>query len=256
MLGGGMNYSCGLWLNPSDTLEIAQRNKMDLLAKKMKLKPGMRVLDIGCGWGGMAKYLAEEHKVHVVATTTSTEGAKYAAEYCKGLPVEVRISDCRDLIENEEKFDRILAIEVLVHVGKKNYPGFFSNIRKCLKDDGLFVLHAIGSNDPKLPAVNNLHNTMIPDSRIPYIKDIVEYTEGLFLIEDWANIGSNYDKTAMAWNANFQKVRQNFVKSNGEKFCRMWEFFMQTNAAVSRTRNLQIWHVVFSKKGIPGGYSY
>jgi len=257
MLGPGMNYSCGLWLHPDDTLDSAQRNKMELIAKKLKLKPGMRVLDIGCGYGALAKYLAEEHGVEVVGTTDSIEGVKYAKRFCAGVKgVEFRLSDCRDIIEREEKFDRIVVVEVLVHVGKENYKAFFSNVHKCLKDDGLFLLHAIGNNDPLMPAVNSLSNTYQSDARLPFIGDVVTSSAEMFIVEDWGNIGAHYDKTQLAWNENFKKHWNKFVASRGEEFCRMWSFTLQTNAAVARTRNIQIWHIVFSKNGVPGGYSY
>lgn len=255
MLGPGMNYSCGLWLYPNDDLDSAQRNKMESIAQKLKLQPGMRVLDVGCGYGAMAKYLAEEHGVEVVGTTDSIEGVKYARQFCAGLPVEIRQSDCRDIIEREEKFDRILVIEVLVHVGKKNYVSFFSNMEKCLKDDGIFLLHAIGSNDPLMPAVNNLSNTYQADARLPYVNDVIRATEGLFMIEHWANIGAHYDKTQLAWNENFKRQWAKFAERSGEEFCKMWSFLLQSNAAVARTRNIQIWQIVFSKNGVEGGYS-
>jgi len=154
-------------------------------------------------------------------------------------------------METNENFDRIFAVEVLVHVGKKRYRSLFSQIKSCLKPNGIFVLLAIGSNDPRLPWVNNLHNTMIPDSRIPQIRDIVED----YL---WLNIGVTLESimmTTLEWNENFQRSKDKFSMKYGDKFCKMWEFFLLTNAVVFRIRNSHISHVVFSHNGLQEGYS-
>ena len=145
-----MNYSCGYWKNATN-LERAQLNKMDLIARKLKLTPGMRVLDIGCGWGGLCKYLAQNYGVHVVGVTISTEGAKYARELCKGFDVEIRLQDYRDV---NEEFDRIVSVGMFEHVGQKNYREYFQVVQRCLVKHGIFLLHTIG-HDHDSPALSH-----------------------------------------------------------------------------------------------------
>ena len=142
MLDKRMNYSCGYWKN-AKTLDEAQEAKLDLICKKLKLRPGMTVLDIGCGWGSLAKFTAEKYHVKVVGITVSKEQVRLARKLCKGLDVEIRLQDYRDL---KEKFDRVVSVGMFEHVGYKNYRKFIKIVGRCLKNEGLFLLHTIGGN--------------------------------------------------------------------------------------------------------------
>lgn len=135
-----MNYSCGYWKD-AENLDEAQQRKMELIGRKLKLKPGMRVLDLGCGWGGLCQFLAETYDVNVVGVTISKEGAREAQERCKDLSVEIRVQDYRDV---NECFDRIVSVESFEHVGPKNHRTFFKLVHRCLSNDGLFLLHSMG----------------------------------------------------------------------------------------------------------------
>ena len=252
-LDPSMNYSCGYWKDAKDLTE-AQQHKMDLIGRKLKLKPGMRVLDIGCGWGGLCKYLAEKHQVQVVGITVSKEGAKMAQERCAGLPVEIRVQDYRDL---NEKFDRIVSVGMFEHVGRKNYRLFFEIAERCLPKHGIFLLHTIGIDNDEAPCTEPWTNKYIfPNGIIPHHKNIPEGADNLFTIEDWHNFGADYDKTLMAWHSNFlnnwPKIEHLF--ENSQRFYRMWTYYLLAAAAFFRTRKFHLWQIVLSKKGIPGGY--
>lgn len=187
-----MNYSCGYWKDAKN-LEEAQQNKMAFIGRKLKLKPGMRVLDIGCGWGGLAKYLAETYQVHVVGVTVSEEGAKEGQERCKDLPVEIRLQDYRDV---NEGFDRIVSVGCFEHVGRKNYRTFFEVAYRCLADDGILLLQTIGVDNNDVPPNDPFMNKYIfPNGMLPNHKNIPKAIDNLFCIEDWHNIGPDYDKT-------------------------------------------------------------
>ena len=200
MLDKRMNYSCAYWKNAS-TLDEAQENKLDLICKKLYLKPGMRVLDIGCDWGAFGKYAAEKHGVAVVGITVSKEQVSLGKELCKDLPVEIRLQDYRDV---KEKFDRIVSVGMIEHVGYKNYREYFKIAERNLKDDGLFLLHTIGEVRSTKSTDPWTHKYIFPNGMLPSIAQLGKAIEGKFVMEDWHNIGSDYDKTLMAWYNNFK----------------------------------------------------
>ncbi|XP_021950148.2 cyclopropane-fatty-acyl-phospholipid synthase [Folsomia candida] len=246
-----MTYSCGYWANAT-TLAEAQVDKMELIAQKLKLKPGMRVLDIGCGWGGLCKYLAEKHGVKCVGISISEEGVKYANLDINGLPVEFRLMDYRDI---NETFDRVVSVGMMEHVGKHNYRTFFKVVHRCLSDDGIFLLHTIGNNHPDIPGVEPFFHTYIfPNAYLPYYKDIAKFTEGLYVVEDWHNFGFDYSKTLLAWKENFDRNWPKISDKYGERFYRMWSYYLQFSAGGFRSRRIQLWQVVLSKTGCEGGY--
>ncbi|MGH8165164.1 MAG: cyclopropane fatty acyl phospholipid synthase, partial [Rhodanobacteraceae bacterium] len=189
MLGKRLVYSCGYWKD-ADNLDAAQEAKLDLICRKLRLKPGMRVLDIGCGWGEALKYAAENYGVSGVGVTVSEQQAKFARELCKGLPVEIRLQDYRDL---EEKFDAVFSIGMFEHVGGKNYRSYFETVRRCLKDDGLSVLHCIGSNSAPGQTDPWIEKYIFPNSMIPAASQVTSALEDLFVVEDWHNFGADYD---------------------------------------------------------------
>lgn len=250
MLDKRMNYSCGYWKNASD-LNKAQEAKLDLICKKLKLKAGMKVLDIGCGWGAFAKYAAEKYKVKVVGITVSKNQIDLARGICKGLPVEIRLQDYRDL---NEKFDAVVSIGMFEHVGYKNYGTFMKVVHKCLKDNGLFLLHTIGGNKSVIHTDPWIGKYIFPNSMLPSIKQIGKSVEGLFVMEDWHNFGADYDKTLMAWHDNFENNWDKLKGSYDERFYRMWKYYLLSCAGSFRYRKNQLWQIVFSKNGVEGGY--
>ncbi|MFC4820747.1 cyclopropane fatty acyl phospholipid synthase [Dokdonella ginsengisoli] len=250
MLGKRLVYSCGYW-NEATDLDAAQEAKLDLIFRKLGLQPGMRLLDIGCGWGEALKLAAERHGITGVGVTVSQEQADYAREICRGLPVEIRLTDYREL---DERFDRVFSVGMFEHVGVKNYRTYFEVARRCAGDDGLFLLHSIGSNVSSNHTDPWIEKYIFPNSMIPSAEQIAKASEGLFVIEDWHNFGADYDRTLMAWRANFDAAWPHLEARYGERFRRMWRFYLSASAAVFRTRRDQLWQLVMSPRGIRGGY--
>ena len=251
MLDKRMNYSCAYWKN-ANTLDEAQENKLELICKKLYLKPGMRVLDIGCGWGAFGKYAAEKYGVEVVGITVSKEQVALGKELCKGLPIELRLQDYRDV---NEKFDRIVSVGMIEHVGYKNYRTYFKVAERNLKDDGLFLLHTIGEVRSTKSTDAWTHKYIFPNGMLPSIAQLAKAVEGLFIVEDLHNFCADYDKTLLAWFENFHKNWEKIKHKYGERFYRMWKYFLLSSAGAFRARNKnQLWQIVLSKKGVPGGY--
>lgn len=250
MLDSRLNYSCAYWDNAED-LEQAQINKLDLCCQKLLLKPGLRILDIGCGWGGFAQFAAEHYGVEVVGITISREQEAYAKAICAHLPIEIRFQDYRDM---DEKFDRIISIGMFEHVGPLNYSEYFKIARTCLKDDGLFLLHTIGHNESSLHSDPWTTEYIFPGAKLPSIQQIAKATEGKLIMEDWHNLGVNYDKTLMAWHKKFNANWDELKKHYDDRFRRMWNYYLLSSAGSFRARNIQLWQIVFSKDGLLGGY--
>jgi len=250
MLDRHMIYSCGFWKN-ARTIDEAQEDKMDMVCRKLELEPGMRVLDIGCGWGGMARFAAENYGVKVLGITISKEQMALAEERCAGLPIEIRLQDYRSL---DDVFDRVLSLGMFEHVGYKNYQTFMEKVSSFLKDDGLFLLHTIGSNTSQKTCDSWIQKYIFPNSMLPSAKQITEAIEGIFVLEDWHNFGSDYDKTLMHWFENFKGSWHILKKNYDERFFRMWKYYLLSCAGSFRARYNQLWQIVLSPKGIPGGY--
>jgi cyclopropane-fatty-acyl-phospholipid synthase len=255
MLDKRMTYTCGYWKN-AKTLNEAQDAKLDLVCKKVKLKPGMKVLDIGCGWGSFAKYAAEKYKVKVVGITISKEQVKLAKQMCKGLDVEIRLQDYRDV---NEKFDAIVSLGMFEHVGYKNYKSYIKVVHRCLKDDGLFLLHTIGGNKSVSSNDPWINKYIFPNSMLPSAKQITKATEKVLILQDWQNFGKYYDNTLMHWHENFVKGWPQIKHNYDDRFYRMWTYYLLTCAGVFRTESLaqiQLWQIVYSKKGLKTVYDY
>ncbi len=250
MLDPLMIYSCGYW-KEATTLQEAQEAKLDLVCRKLGLEPGMRVLDIGCGWGGTAKFAAERFGVEVVGITVSKEQVKLAREMCRGHPVEIRLQDYREV---DEIFDRVLSIGMFEHVGTKNYRIYMSVVRKCLRDDGLFLLHTIGGNRSVSRTNAWTARYIFPNSVLPSAKQITRAVEGLLVLEDWHNFGPDYDKTLLCWHRNFDDAWDELKANYSERFYRMWKYFLLSSAASFRSRTSQVWQILLSPRGVPGGH--
>jgi len=251
MLDKRMNYSCAYWKN-AESLDEAQENKLELICKKLYLKPGMRVLDIGCGWSAFGKYAAEKYKVETVGITVSKEQVELGKELCKGVPVEIRLQDYRDI---NDRFDRIVSVGMIEHVGYKNYRTYFKVANGSLKENGLFLLHTIGEAKSVKSSDAWTNKYIFPNSMLPSIAQLSKATEGLFIVEDLHSFGSDYDKTLMAWFKNFSENWEKLKHNYSERFFRMWKYFLLSSAGAfrARTKN-QLWQIVLSKNGVPGGY--
>lgn len=249
MLDPYMQYSCGYWKD-ADTLQQAQQNKLKMICEKLRLQPGMTLLDIGCGWGGLAQYAAEQYGVKVHGVTISAEQQKMAQQRCAGLEVEILLQDYRDL---HRQFDRIVSVGMFEHVGPKNYDTYFNVAARNLKPNGLFLLHTIGSNQTDLNVDAWIDKYIFPNGCLPSVKHIAEASEGRFVMEDWHNIGADYDRTLMAWLDNFKRAWPSLADNYSERFERMFTYYLNACAGAFRSRNIQLWQVLFSPKGVEGG---
>lgn len=250
MLDRRLNYSCAYWKSASD-LDEAQEAKLELICEKLGLERGMKLLDIGCGWGALLKYAAETRGVEGVGITVSKEQVDLARRLCEGLPIEIRLQDYRDL---DERFDRIASIGMIEHVGYKNYRVYMRSVHRCLADDGLFLLQTIGANKSAASTDPWIDKYIFPNGMLPSAKQIASSAEGLFVVEDWHNFGADYDKTLMAWYRNFEDNWPRLKDRYGERFYRMWRYYLLTCAGAFRARRIQLWQIAFSKKGVAGGY--
>ena len=251
MLDSRMQYTCGYW-KKAKTLEQAQKDKLDLVCKKLKLKKGEKVLEIGCGWGGFAKYAAENYGVEVTCYNISKEQVEYARKNTKGLPVTVHLADYR---EAKGEYDKVAAIGIAEHVGYKNYKGMMKIAHRCLKKHGLFIVHTIANNFSTTRSEPWFDTYIFPNGMLPSAKQLAEALEGIFVLEDWHNFGPDYDKTLMAWFTNFNKNWPKFQKRYGDRFYKMWKFYLLSFAGNFRARKIELYQLVLSKNGILGGYS-
>lgn len=253
MLDKRMNYSCAYWHEAAD-LDAAQEAKLDLVCRKLGLRRGMQVLDVGCGWGGFVKFAAERYGVTALGVTLSRDQARLAGEMCRGLPVEIKVEDYRDLASAGRRYDAIVSIGMFEHVGYKNYRTFMETMRHCLNPNGLFLLHTIGGNASRVSFDQWMSENIFPNAMLPSIKQIAEAAEGLFVMEDWHNFGADYDQTLMAWYENFDRAWPKLREKYGERFYRVWKCYLLTCAGSFRARENQLWQVVFSPRGKAGGY--
>jgi cyclopropane-fatty-acyl-phospholipid synthase len=250
MLDSRLAYSCGYW-NGADTLDTAQEQKLDLICRKLGLQPGMKVLDIGCGWASFIKYAAEKYGAEVVGITVSKEQVEYGQEICKGLPVDIRLQDYRDV---NEQFDYIVSVGMIEHVGYKNYRTYMEMVYRCLKDDGLFLLHTIGGNRSVKATDPWIDKYIFRNGMLPSIQQLGAAIEGLFIMEDWHNFSADYDRTLMSWYKNFTANWDKISANYSDRFYRMWEYYLLSCAGSFRARSNQLWQIVLAKRGVTGGY--
>ena len=253
ILGPTMNYSCAYWRDAGD-LDAAQEAKMDLAARKLQLRPGDRLLDIGCGWGAMARLAAERYGCETVGVTISRRQYEWAEERLRGTRARVLLLDYRSSeLQRLGPFDKIVSIGMFEHVGRRNYREFFSVVRSLLKNDGLFLLHTV-LND-HTPAEPWVHRYIFPNGMLPSHIDLARALHKLFVVEDIHNFGADYDRTLMAWHANFSRyaIQPDFPYSL--RFQRIWQYYLLTFAGSfrARTRN-HLCQIVLAKTGVPGGY--
>lgn len=250
MLDPRMVYSCAYWKGATD-LATAQENKLDLVCRKLGLKPGMRVLDVGCGWGSFAKFAVERYGVEVEGITISKEQLVLANELCAGLPVNLHLKDYRELTG---QWDRVVSIGMLEHVGRKNYDGFMARVCDWLTPDGLALVHTIVGRYPVRRSDPWMTKYIFPGGMVPTPGQLGASVEGKLVLEDVHNIGADYDKTLMAWWANFERAWPELQDQYGERFYRMWRYYHHYCAGSFRARYNHVWQMVLSRHGVPGGY--
>lgn len=246
-----LTASCAYWKNAVD-LDQAQENKLDLICRKIGLLPGHTVLDIGCGWGSFLGFATERYGAHCIGVTVSMEQVAYMKRRYGRRQIEPLLMDYRDY--RGPKLDRIVSVGMFEHVGSKNFRTYFKCARRLLKEDGLFLLHTIWENE-RHPVIDPWQDKYIfPNGDLPSLGEITSAVEGLFVVEDVHNFGTDYDRTLMAWNANFQSRRATLAACHGERFCRMWEYYLLQNAAAFRCRHINVGQLVLSPRGLRGGY--
>ncbi len=253
MLDKRMVYTCGYWKN-ADNLDQAQEDKLALTCRKLYLQPGMRILDIGCGWGSFAKFAAEHYDVHVTGINVSEPQLQLARESTKGLDVQFVNMDYRNLTQDLGVFDRIVSLGMFEHVGYKNFRSYFEAAKRCLKQNGIFLLHTIGATESAITPDPWIARYIFPNSKLPSQKQTHEKMEDLFVLEDLHNFGEDYDPTLMAWFGNFKANWHKFKDAFDETFYRMWTYYLLSCAGSFRARKNQLWQMVLTPDGLPGGY--
>ncbi len=238
-------YSCA-YFNDTEDLAQAQLKKMEMICKKMDLQSCDHVLDIGCGWGGLAKYAAERYGCTVTGVNISREQVRYGKELCKNLPVHILECEFRDI---RGTFDKIVSVGMFEHVGRKNYRTFMEVVNRCLEDDGIFLLQTIGCNKSRIHCEPWIDKYIFPNGMLPSIAQIGKAAEAIFVMEDWHNLGPHYEKTLMAWYDNFQNNWSALNNQYDERFRRMWEYYLLSCAGAFRARKMQLWQLVFTKCG-------
>lgn len=254
MLDPSMAYSCGYW-PVAQHLAQAQEAKLDLICQKLQLRPGMRLLDIGCGWGSLMLFAARHYRVACVGLTVSKAQARLGADKARDLPVRFELADYRQFNpQGEQRFDRIASVGMFEHVGLKNHRAFFDLVRRSLHDEGLFLLHTIGKNRAGLRTDPWIETYIFPNGALPSASELTRSFERHFVLEDWHNFGQDYDRTLMAWHARFEAAWPALRDRYGERFYRVWRYYLLSCAGTFRARDNQLWQVVLSPKGQSAGY--
>lgn len=245
-------YTCGYWKDCTD-LNTAQEKKLDLMCRKLKLKTGDRVLDIGGGWGGFAKFAALHYGCHVTMITISDEQIQYAREFCKGLPVNIMYCDYRDL---DSTYDKILICGMGEHVGYKNYKKLMYHVDRSLDQNGIFLWHTIGKRFEDIVIEEPwILKYIFPNSILPTIPRIARASQPFFDLVDMQEFGQYYEPTLMAWRDNLVKNWSNPNKGPADpgmnREFRMWYYYLSSCAAMFRVRRINLWQCIFQKAGAP-----
>jgi cyclopropane-fatty-acyl-phospholipid synthase len=250
MLDPRMIYSCA-YFERAAQLNDAQEAKLDLVARKIGTQAGMRVLDIGCGWGGAAQFMAQRYGAAVTGVTVSRNQLQRAQKRCAGLDVDIRLEDYRSLTGS---FDAIYSLGMFEHVGVRNYRTYLAKARELLRPNGLFLLHTIGNNQSSVATDPWIDEYIFPNGQLPSLAQISKAAEGLWVIEDFHSFGIYYDRTLLAWSENFERAWPQLSARYSERFRRMWHFWLMSSAASFRARKTQLWQIVLSPIGVAGGY--
>ena len=243
MLDTRMVYTCAYWKD-AKTLDEAQEAKLDLVCRKLGLRPGMRVLELGCGWGSFAKYAAETYGVEVTGYSVSKEQIALGRERCAGLPVDLRLDDYRNATG---RYDRVLSIGIMEHVGYKNYRTYMELVDRCLLPGGVSFVHTIGGATTESACDPWTQKYIFPNGHVPSVAQLSRAMEGLFVVDDLHNIGPHYDPTLMAWYARFTAAWPELRAQYDERFFRMWTYYLLMSAAAFRARYLHLFQIVMSR---------
>ncbi|HML43882.1 MULTISPECIES: SAM-dependent methyltransferase [Hyphomicrobium] len=249
-LDRGMQYSCAYFTSDDNTLEEAQQNKLRLIASKLDLKPGQKVLDIGCGWGDMGLYLGRMADVQVVGVTLSKEQCKLANEKAKALGLADRVRfELRDYRDLTDRFDRIVSVGMFEHVGVHHYGEYFAKVNELLTDTGVMLLHSIGHMSPPGTASPWLRKYIFPGAYSPALSEVFTAVEQNSLwVTDLEFLRLHYAKTLAHWESRFQANRAKVAEMYDERFCRMWEFYLISAEMMFRTGSQLVFHMQLAKK--------
>ena len=263
MLGASMIYTNGIWQD-TDDLDTAGFAKYDLVCRKLELKKGDTLLELGCGWGAFLKYAATHYGCRCTGVTISKEQAKYASELCQSLPVKIHHCDYRDRdVYNPDdiKYDAITTLGMTEHVGRKNYRQCMQIIYEQLRDCRLFLLESSGNSKESAPDMF-IQKYIFPYLDMPTVGSIDKYTRDFFVLEDMQTVSVDYAKTIIAWSNNFKKYWSDFDLSENtfgglskNQFYRMWVYYLDCCAGVLKARTeTQAWQFLFSKGHLTNGY--
>ncbi len=245
-----MHYSCGYFMAADDSLEDAQRNKCRLLAAKLGLRPGQRILDIGCGWGGLGLYLAGLEDVEILGVTLSREQHALATERARRAGLDDRVKfELRDYREVSGRFDRIVSVGMFEHVGVHHYGEFFAKINELIEDDGLAVLHSIGHMSPPGTASPWLRKYIFPGAYSPALSEVFAAVEQHSLwVTDLEFLRIHYAETLAHWCRRFDANRAEIAALYDERFCRMWEFYLISAEMMFRTGSQLVFHMQLARQ--------
>jgi cyclopropane-fatty-acyl-phospholipid synthase len=247
MLDRRMLYTCAYWPT-ARTLDEAQEAKLELVCRKVGLRAGMRVLDLGCGWGGFAAYAAERHGATVVGYTVSHEQVRWAHDHYAHLPIEIRLDDYRNATGS---FDAVVSIGLMEHVGPKNYRTYMELAEHCLAPGGIAFVHTIGSNHARTHIEPWFDRYIFPNAVLPTLAQLITAMDGVFVPEDVHNLGEDYDRTLMAWWHNFDAAWPALRARYGEPFYRMWKYYLLASAGAFRARAQHLFQIVMTRPGTP-----
>jgi cyclopropane-fatty-acyl-phospholipid synthase len=250
MLDRRMQYTCAYWPG-ARTLDEAQENKLRLICRKLYLEPGMTVLELGGGFGGLARFLAAEYGCQVVSYNISRRQVEFGREKCAGLPVRIEHKDYRQAAYEQMRFDRVVSIGLCEHIGYKNYRGFFDIARSRLNAGGLFLLHTIGGNHSETSTDPWINKYIFPNGMVPSLLQLAKAAERGWVMEDLHSFGPDYYKTLIAWWENFSRAWPSLASKYGDRFHRMWKYYLLSSAGTFKARKLQLWQMVLSKGDIP-----
>lgn len=245
-----MSYSCGYFQNEDDTLTQAQMGKVDYILKKLHLKDGMSLLDIGCGWGYLLIEAAKKYGVHGLGITLSKEqykefGRRIEKEHLEQL-LEVRLMDYRDLPKRGQQFDRVVSIGMVEHVGRGNYEEFMECVKSVLKPGGIFLLHFISALK-EYPGDPWVKKYIFPGGVVPSLREIIHIAGNMrFYTAGVESLRRHYNRTLLCWNSNFQKHRGEVVEMFDERFARMWELFLCSCAATFMNGVIDLHQIIFT----------
>jgi cyclopropane-fatty-acyl-phospholipid synthase len=246
-----MTHSCAYWVDGAQTLEEAQLAKLDMICRKLQLKPGMRVLDIGCGWGSFMRYAAEHYGVTVLGLTSSAAQVQLGQELSRSLPVQFELTDYRHFNpDSKSRFDRVVSIGMFEQLGQSNFSAFFQTAKRCLKDDGWMLLQTQGKTQHTGLLDDWDEKYIHPQGYMPRLDEVTQASEAHFVVEDVHNFGADHDRTVQHWHQRFEMAWPQLRLSNDERFYRLWRFHLLSSAASFRTRQKQMWQLVLSPKGM------